>query len=158
MPPIAISRAARAAACSAGSSRSPPSLTQVPLPRLELLLGDLAARVALAEDVHGRVPLRLSPLAHQPADAQHDPHDDDAPEEQHHRHHRDAPRAPDAPHRVHARPPPVTPLLCLSDDLPDLAQHHSPPLRDGCRFTATAPWASATSPRPCGVWPAPPPP
>src|SRR5262245_50200744 len=73
---------------------------EIPLLRLELVLVDLAARVALAQDVQGRIRPRLAALHGKPAETEHDSDDDQDPEDEHEQHHAEPPGSPHAPHRM----------------------------------------------------------
>src|SRR5262249_39088113 len=89
-------------------------LHQVAPLRLELVLVDLAPRVALPEDVERDIMRTLVPaLAHEPTDGQHDAHDHGGPEHEHHEHHAEAPGSPHPPHHrvVHAPGPLILTLL-----------------------------------------------
>src|SRR3990172_2961680 len=80
--------------------------------RLELLLADVAPRVALPEDVERWVGRARPPaLSHQPPNRQHDADNHGAPKDERHQHHPDAPHSPHSPHRVHAPPPFVWAVL-----------------------------------------------
>src|SRR3990172_37067 len=80
--------------------------------RLELLLADVAPRVALPEDVERWVGRARPPaLSHQPPNRQHDADNHGAPKDERHQHHPDAPHSPHSPHRVHAPPPFVRAVL-----------------------------------------------
>src|SRR5207302_1025178 len=103
-----------------GSSRTRAPSGEVALLGLELLPGDLPARVALAQDVErgvGAIAPRVARQAHEPAEAYREPGDHEPPEHEHQQHHDQAPDAPHAPHSPHRMggPPVPVPVLRLRE-------------------------------------------
>src|SRR5438552_2589477 len=79
--------------------------SEVTLARLELLLVDLATRVALAQDLQCLVVSGRTSLAHEPPQAEDQSGDEESPEHEHHQHHHEAACSPHEHHRVHAPVP-----------------------------------------------------
>jgi hypothetical protein len=109
--------------------------TQVSLPRLELFLVDLPARVALAEYLKSYVRLRREAVSSKPSHANHDASSNYPPEHEHHEHHGDPPDAPEPPHRMmHALSPLVCSLLRPHGMLDNHHERHHE-RHDCCKYT-----------------------
>src|SRR5689334_3391970 len=89
--------------------RTHQSSPEIPFSSLELVFVDLAARVALANNLKGRIRRSFSTFAEEPPNRHDQANDENYPEKKHHCHHRESPTPP--PHRVHIPVPFVEALL-----------------------------------------------